>query len=480
MMSTIKPARSTSVRLTGLLFLTFSAWLILGPAISQAGLYGTRWPRNDPNATRDGACVTYSFMADGTVIANPPDTSNTGAGTSDFDANVSADAGVGGQANARAAIRRALATWEAAADIHFLEVADNGTAFNGAGAIGDIRFGGHNFAGTTLAHGYYPPPNGVSADGDIHFDGGFNWWAGAAAPPGGSYDLESVSLHEIGHAIGLTHAPVGPDVMDPTIGSGTTERVLTVGAGSDTALAQSIYGAPGHVRDCTNITGIVIGTPTLPPPGTYLLPHEVHATYSGADLEIILNRALHKPFAGSAEIRQGPEGEHERFHSSLETTLTVKKIFGEELPKPMKMDVQLEGPVETLVREKKVGEHVGDWETEMLSMSLTGYVKGPDGEPIPIAIRENPEKMSWGRTVVSEGTTAPYSAHDDKPPTDEAMFHIDSFFNVFTEISVGGGEWVPADRAAGVNLVPEPSSVVLAVMGLVALVGFVRRRKRAA
>jgi len=479
-MSTIKPAKSTSVRLSGLLFLTFSAWLILGPAVSQAGVYGTRWPRNDPDATRDGACVTYSFMADGVVIANPPDTSNTGAGTSDFDANVSADAGVGGQAAARAAIRRALATWEAATDIHFLEVADNGTAFNGAGAIGDIRFGGHNFAGSTLAHGYYPPPNGVTAAGDIHFDGGFNWWAGAAAPPGGSYDLESVALHEIGHAIGLTHAAAGGDVMDPTIGSGTTERVLTAGAGSDTALIQSIYGAPGHVRDCTNITGIVIGTPTLPPPGTYMLPHEVHATYSGADLEIILNRALHKPFAGSAHRTQTAEGELEFFESSLEATLTVKKIFGQELPTPMEMDVELNGPVQTLVREKQLDQDVGAWETEMLSMDLTGSVDIPGVGVVPIAIRENPDETSWGRTVVSQGTTELFSAHDDDPPTGPPNFHIDSFFDVFTEISVGGGDWVPADKAAGVNLVPEPNSALLAVIGLVALVGFVRRRKRAA
>ncbi len=100
--------------------------LLLTEGAVWAGLYGTRWPRNDPDATRDGACVTYSFMADGTVIANPPDTSNTGVGTSDFDANVSGDGGVGGQAAARAAIRRALATWEGAADIHFLETADNG------------------------------------------------------------------------------------------------------------------------------------------------------------------------------------------------------------------------------------------------------------------------------------------------------------------------------------------------------------------
>jgi hypothetical protein len=255
-------------RLSRLLLSALAAWLLLGSATSWGGIEGRRWPKNDPNAARLGACVTYSFMADGTVIGNPPDLSNTDpAMTSDFDAAVAGDANVGGVASARAAIRAALATWQAAADIHFLEVADNGVAFNGAGASGDIRFGGHDFAGGTLAHGYYPPANGVSAAGDIHFDGDYNW-STLAVTPAGNYDLQSVALHEIGHAIGLTHAPVGPDVMDPTIAAGTQERVLTA---ADIGFAQAIYGAPGHKADCTGIVGIVTGTPTLPPPG--VLPH---------------------------------------------------------------------------------------------------------------------------------------------------------------------------------------------------------------
>lgn len=450
------------------------AWVVCGTVVAWAGVEGRRWPRNDPNAARNGACVTYSFMADGTVIANPPDGSNIDPlAVSDFVAGVAGDANVGGALNARAAIRAALASWEGAADIHFLEVADNGVAFNAAGAVGNIRFGGHDFAGTTLAHGYYPPPNGVSAAGDVHFDGDYNW-STLAVTPAGNYDLQSVALHEVGHAIGLTHAAVGPDVMDPTIAAGTQERVLTAG---DTGFAQAIYGLPGHVRDCTGIVGIVTGTPTLPPEGVYLTPAQVHARYKGADLEIVLNRPLHRPFAGTARRLQVANGEQEQFQSSLTGTATIVEAFGQMLPEPVEVEVSLEGPVETLVFGKSVTEETGSWDTEMLSMTLSGVASTPFGS-LPLMIRESPTLVSLGRVHVTRGSTAPESGHDESPPTGGTpLYQVESFFDVFTELSVdGGATWVPAEFSVGVNLVPEPSSCCLLAMA--AALGLVWRMRR--
>lgn len=67
--------------------------------------------------------------------------------------------------------------------VSFHEHADTGLPFNFNGAAqndskaGDIRIGAHRFDGASkvLAHGYFPPPNGSTAAGDVHFDQAENW-----------------------------------------------------------------------------------------------------------------------------------------------------------------------------------------------------------------------------------------------------------------------------------------------------------------
>ena len=101
-------------------------------------------------------------------------------------------------------IASAFAVWSAIANIQFTEVQDNGAPFNAAIAAGDIRIAAHGFDGPSniLAHGFFPPPNGVSAAGDIHFDVAENW---SCTPGTGVFDFGIVAIHEIGHAIGLDH-----------------------------------------------------------------------------------------------------------------------------------------------------------------------------------------------------------------------------------------------------------------------------------
>jgi hypothetical protein len=141
----------------------------------------------------------------------------------------------------KTAIKAAFAAWSAVANITFVEVPDNGVAFNGAEALGDIRIGGHAFDGANgvLAHAYFPPDNGTTAAGDIHFDTGETWKIGFG---GAGFDIFQVAAHEIGHAIGLDHTSVAGSLMNPFY----TEAFSGPRA-DDIAGAQFIYGAAAPV-----------------------------------------------------------------------------------------------------------------------------------------------------------------------------------------------------------------------------------------
>ncbi len=100
--------------------------------------------------------------------------------------------------------------------------------------------------------------------------------------------------------------------------------------------------------------------------------------------------------------------------------------------------------------------HTRYFDTEMLSMDLVG--NSPNG---PFMIRESPTRASLGRYSVA---TRP-----------DGTYQIDSFFDIFTELSVDGGQtWIPADGPAHFSLVPAPGAA--AVLGLSGLVAMRRRR----
>lgn len=174
-----------------------------------------------------GATVSYSFMPTGTSCVAE------GAGCSIT--NLSAFMPVGYLTQ----ITNALNAWSAVANLTFVLSADDGTAFNAAcGTCGDMRFGGHTFDGVggTLAHGFFPPANGNSAAGDIHFDTADNWKTAFGGP---GFDIFQVTAHEIGHALGLSHTGVANSLMNPFY----TEAFSGPQA-DDIAGMQFLYGAP--------------------------------------------------------------------------------------------------------------------------------------------------------------------------------------------------------------------------------------------
>ena len=182
--------------------------------------YGTKWGagssfsggQNVPGPGIPGGMVTYSYMANGVshLIAEGKLTGN-----------VDVRSGLGVDNCVQNEIALAFAAWSAVADIQFVEVADNGQPSNAVGAQGDIRIGAHDFDGSygALAHAYYPPPNGATIAGDMHFDTGETW----ACTPAGGIDIGIVALHEIGHSIGLRHSYSGLAVMNANYNTSLTD-----------------------------------------------------------------------------------------------------------------------------------------------------------------------------------------------------------------------------------------------------------------
>ena len=115
------------------------------------------------------------------------------------------------QVSIRQTIRQAFTNWSNVSALTFTEVpAANADIVIGffTGNHGD----GSNFdgPGNILAHGFYPPPNGGAIAGDLHFDDAETWTTNL--PPTG-IDLATVSLHEIGHTLGLAHSTITSSVM---------------------------------------------------------------------------------------------------------------------------------------------------------------------------------------------------------------------------------------------------------------------------
>ena len=144
-----------------------------------------------------GSRITYSFVPDGTSVGGTPSvlfqTLNARFPTTTWQQQ----------------FQRAAAVWQAVANINLAQVPDDGTAIGANGnqqddpRFGDIRFSAIPQSSGTLAVCFLPPPiNGGSDAGDIVFNSSQNWQINSA------YDIQTVAIHEIGHALGMGHSQI--------------------------------------------------------------------------------------------------------------------------------------------------------------------------------------------------------------------------------------------------------------------------------
>jgi hypothetical protein len=203
---------------------------------------------------------------------------------------------------------------------------------------------------------------------------------------------------------------------------------------------------------------LITSTANLPPVGGVYLDASIHQTYGGAALQLLLSLPQHKVIADEQKFKQGLD-QNETFMSDLDANLQVIQNGNTVYNGP----IHASGFTNTLVHNRydSGGNEIttGTFQTEMLSMNLSGNV------PMPFLIRESPTLQSLGVT----NTT----------PIGGGQFLINSFFDVFTEISLdGGASWMPSTTGPGhVTLVPEPTTFALVGLGLLGMAGVARRRR---
>ena len=160
--------------------------------------------------------ITYSFVADGTSI---------GGVASNMFATLNAKYAT---ATWQAQFEKAAATWETYGKVNLALVSDNGEPLGANGNqqddpnVGDIRISMIPM-GTSqgvLAYALAPPPlNGGTEAGDIVFNSSYAWGIN-----NNNYDIETVALHEMGHALGLGESTKDSNAVMYPYYSGTDQN----------------------------------------------------------------------------------------------------------------------------------------------------------------------------------------------------------------------------------------------------------------
>ena len=204
-------------------------------------------------------------------------------------------------------------------------------------------------------------------------------------------------------------------------------------------LGMLFLASVGGVR-ASMICDCITDDPNLPPfaphkPAVYITGAGNHASFGGT---FNMLNVQHKPKSNPAgphpPIRTdvGPN-EIEDFGSTLTGLLSISG--GPGIP------FILDGPVSVEAFDK-VGHVTGTFDTQMLSMDLTGNIGGH-----AVEVMLDPARPTTGQVSIED--------------VGGGMFRISSFFDVFTELSIDHSPFIPQDNGPThvfLTSCPEPST----------------------
>lgn len=204
--------------------------------------------------------------------------------------------------------------------------------------------------------------------------------------------------------------------------------------------------AIGLAVTCSASGQVVKNSATFPPPGGKFKAKN-DLTFEGLKTKLKGN-VLVIGDLNSFEYKKGPSG----LKKTVDAKLKGKKTKGTSDKKPF----SLKGRMQKKVFGRTDPKQTGKFDMEIKESKFQD-ISAP-GEAILVSL-----------------TASGADARVEIREVDNGQFLFDSFFDVFAELSLNGGDPVPGDGPARFRLVPEPASVAMLALGLMGLAVNARR-----
>jgi hypothetical protein len=216
------------------------------------------------------------------------------------------------------------------------------------------------------------------------------------------------------------------------------------------ALVLALLAGPRGAR-----ADITVPSAFLPPvAGGYQEAVPVDYNYFGTTIE--LTNLVHSVFTNAVSSFSGGN-ETVSFLSTVTAQVSVNGV-------PQGLYSVPNVPVTVLILGRTSDTQLGSFDTQMQSLDINTTIAGHSAE-----INLDPNHTTAGHTTVSDAGGG--------------QFKISSFFDVFTEISLDSGPFVPQTSGpthVTLNATPEPGGLALAALGCASLAGWRLARRRSA